>query len=46
MLDFKNPILDNYNLNVEYIEKNAVQGVGEVVIRLITQAIVENKKDI
>lgn len=37
--------LDNYNLNVEYIEKNAVEGVGEIVNRLIIQAIGSDKND-
>ena len=45
MLDFKNPRLDNYNLNVEYIEKKAVEGVGEIVNRLIIQAIGSDKND-
>ena len=37
--------LDNYGLSVEYIEKTAVEGVTEVVNRLITQAIGTHKND-
>ena len=37
--------LDNYGLKVEYVEKSAVEGVVEVVNRLITQAIGSSKND-
>jgi len=37
--------LEYPELKITYIEKGAVEGVGELVIRLITQAIVENKND-
>ena len=37
--------LDNYNLNVEYVQKGAVEGVGEIVNRLIIQAIGDDKND-
>jgi NAD-dependent deacetylase len=37
--------LDNYNLNVEYISKKAVEGVCEIVNRLIIQAIGSDKND-
>lgn len=37
--------LDNYNLNVEYMYKSAVEGVTEIVNRLITQAIGSDKND-
>jgi NAD-dependent deacetylase len=32
-------------LNIEYIEKSAVEGVGEIVNRLITQAVGSDKND-
>jgi len=31
--------LDNYGLKVEYIEKKAVEGVKEVVDRILTEQI-------
>ena len=37
--------LDNYGLKVEYITKTAVEGVTEVVNRLLTQAIGDDKND-
>ena len=37
--------LDNYNLNVEYVQKGAVEGVTEIVNRLITQGIGDDKND-
>ena len=37
--------LDNYGLKVEYVEKSAVEGVVEVVNRLITQAVGSSKND-
>ncbi len=37
--------LDNYGLKVNYIEKNAVEGVTEIVDQLIIQAIGSDKND-